>query len=50
MFDDHAELEGVLPLSIPLGPNDPPNNSIHATHLPKELEGGLYRQLPTIRT
>ncbi|MBT3862260.1 MAG: recombinase family protein, partial [Chloroflexi bacterium] len=44
MFDDHAELEGVLPLSIPLGPNDPPNNSIHATHLPRELEGGRMRR------
>jgi len=40
MFDDHAELEGVLSLSIPLGPNDTPNNSLHATHLPRELEGG----------
>ena len=44
MFNDHAELEGVLPLSIPLGPNDLPNNSLHATHLPRELEGRRLRR------
>jgi hypothetical protein len=39
MYDAHAELEGVLPLTVPLGPDGTPN-SLRATHLPRELEGG----------
>jgi len=34
MYDDHAELEGVLPLTISLGPDGTPN-SLHATRLPR---------------
>ena len=44
MYDDHAELEGVLPLTILLGPDGTPN-SLHVPHLPRELEGGSARVL-----
>ncbi|MDA1278826.1 MAG: recombinase family protein [Chloroflexi bacterium] len=35
MYHDHAELEGVLPLSILLGPDNTPKNSVHAAQLPR---------------
>ncbi|MCH8116329.1 MAG: hypothetical protein J4N63_10710 [Chloroflexi bacterium] len=40
MYDDHAELEGVIPLSIPPGPDSTPENSPYESQLPRELEGG----------
>ncbi|MCI0833935.1 MAG: hypothetical protein J4N66_04100, partial [Chloroflexi bacterium] len=39
-YDDHAELEGVIPLSIPPGPDSTPENSPYESQLPRELEGG----------